>query len=63
MGLGTEWEFTEKNVYVTGQGDQSISVCRAFDLQEVSTDMEEQREEKVQQERRKGGREGGGCEV
>lgn len=48
---------------IPSQGDRSVSVCGAFDLQEISTDLVEQREEKVQREKRKGGKEGGGCKV
>lgn len=43
-------------MYITGQRDQSMPGRRAFESQEVSTDLEEQR--KVQGEKGKGGRQG-----
>lgn len=43
-------------MYSPGQGDPSAAACRAFDLQEVSMYLEEQRDKEAQQEKRKGGR-------
>lgn len=39
-----------------GRADQSVAAHRAFDLQEVSAYLEEQREGETQQEKRKGRR-------